>query len=94
MKGFFVKNGVIPASCFKCELGMADEQIPDCPFYQEMRVEQKKYKNKRHPDCPLKEMKAEVCKWDEAFTVNEMKEETGRCAVCKMDCSNAGKDDE
>ena len=51
-----VKNGVIPASCFKCELGMADEQIPDCPFYQEMRVEQKKYKQKRHPDCPLNEM--------------------------------------
>lgn len=39
-------------------------------------------------------MKAEMCKWDEAFTVNEMKEETGQCAVCKMDCSNAGKDGE
>ena len=39
-------------------------------------------------------MKEEMCKWDEAFTVNEMKEETGRCAVCKMDCSNAGKDGE
>ena len=36
----------------------------------------------------------EMCKWDEAFTVSEMKEETGRCDVCKMDCPNAEKDGE
>ena len=57
LKGFFVKNGVIPSSCFKCELGMADEQIPDCPFYKlYTSIEQGEYKQKRHPDCPLKEM--------------------------------------
>lgn len=32
-----------------------------------------------------------MCKYDEAFTENEMLEETGRCEMCKMDCPNAGK---
>lgn len=32
-----------------------------------------------------------MCKWDEAFTVNEMLEETGRCKDCKLNCENAGK---
>lgn len=32
-----------------------------------------------------------MCKWDEAFTEQEMLEETGYCKDCKMDCPNAGK---
>ena len=31
-----------------------------------------------------------MCKWDEAFTEQEMLEETGYCKDCKMDCPNAG----
>lgn len=34
------------------------------------------------------------CEWDEAFTTKEMKEETGRCEKCKLDCPEAGKHDE
>lgn len=32
-----------------------------------------------------------MCKWDEAFTMKEMLEETGRCKNCKFDCEYAGK---
>ena len=32
-----------------------------------------------------------MCKYDEAFTEDEMLEETGQCAKCKLDCKNAGK---
>jgi len=32
-----------------------------------------------------------MCKWDEAFTMNEMLEETSRCKDCKLNCENAGK---
>lgn len=32
-----------------------------------------------------------ICIYDEAFTINEMLEETGRCKDCKFDCPNAGK---
>lgn len=33
-----------------------------------------------------------MCKYDEAFTEQEMLEETGYCKICKMDCPNAGKE--
>ena len=29
---------------------------------------------------------AELCEYDEAFTIQEMLEETGRCEICKLDC--------
>lgn len=32
-----------------------------------------------------------MCKYDEAFTEQEMLEETGYCKTCKMNCQNAGK---
>ena len=33
-----------------------------------------------------------MCLWDEAFTKNEMLEETGYCKdCCMMECSNCGK---
>ena len=32
-----------------------------------------------------------MCKYDEAFTIMEMLEETGFCKDCKMDCPNKGK---
>ena len=32
-----------------------------------------------------------MCEYDEAFTVQEMLEETRRCRDCKLDCPNAGK---
>ena len=32
-----------------------------------------------------------MCKWDEAFTMDEMLEETSRCKDCKLNCENAGK---
>lgn len=32
-----------------------------------------------------------MCKWDEAYTMNEMLEETSRCKDCKLNCENAGK---
>lgn len=32
-----------------------------------------------------------MCKMDEAFTEDEMLEETGQCADCKQVCKNAGK---
>ena len=32
-----------------------------------------------------------VCKYDEAFTVEEMLEETCKCNNCKLDCPNKGK---
>ena len=35
-----------------------------------------------------------MCKIDEAFTEKEMREETGFCKSCKMDCPNAGKKEE
>lgn len=33
-----------------------------------------------------------MCKWDEAFTEQEMLEETGYCKDCRLDCPNAGKE--
>lgn len=35
-----------------------------------------------------------MCEYDEAFTVQEMLEETGRCRDCKLDCPNAEKSEE
>lgn len=35
-----------------------------------------------------------MCKYDEAFTEKEMLEETGFCKCCKLDCPNAGKQNE
>lgn len=32
-----------------------------------------------------------MCKYDEAFTVQEMLEETEQCKDCKLNCPNAGK---
>lgn len=32
-----------------------------------------------------------MCEYDEAFTVHEMREETGQCKDCKLNCLNAGK---
>ena len=32
-----------------------------------------------------------MCEYDEAFTVQEMLEETGQCKDCKLNCLNAGK---
>lgn len=32
-----------------------------------------------------------ICKYDEAFTVEEMLEETCMCKNCKLDCPNKGK---
>lgn len=33
----------------------------------------------------------DMCKYDEAFTEQEMLEETGSCRKCRMDCPNAGR---
>lgn len=33
-----------------------------------------------------------MCKWDEAFTEQEMLGETGYCKDCRLDCPNAGKE--
>lgn len=33
----------------------------------------------------------DMCKYDEAFTEQEMLEETGSCMKCRMDCPNAGR---
>ena len=32
-----------------------------------------------------------MCKWDEAFTEEEMLEETDRCKNCELNCENVGK---
>ena len=32
-----------------------------------------------------------MCKWDEGFTVDEMRKETGRCEICKLDCPYSNK---
>ena len=32
-----------------------------------------------------------MCLYDEAFTTNEMLEETNRCKSCTLNCVNAGK---
>lgn len=30
-----------------------------------------------------------ICEYDEAFTRQEMLEETNQCSICVLDCSNA-----
>ena len=35
-----------------------------------------------------------MCEYDEAFTVQEMLEETGQCKDCKLNCLNAGKSED
>lgn len=32
-----------------------------------------------------------MCEYDEAFTIQEMLEETGQCKDCKLNCPNVGK---
>ena len=37
----------------------------------------------------MKKVVSKMCIYDEAFTKEEMKEETNRCKNCTLDCSNA-----
>lgn len=37
-------------------------------------------------------MNDNMCEYDEAFTQDEMLEETGFCKDCKLDCPNRGKE--
>lgn len=42
-------------------------------------------------DLISRESYDEMCTYDEAFTIQEMLEETGQCKDCKLNCPNAGK---
>ena len=33
--------------------------------------------------------KKEICEYDEAFTRQEMLEETNQCSICELNCPNA-----
>ena len=39
--------------------------------------------------CPEKGQR--LCKWDEGYTIDEMREETGICGICKLSCENKGR---
>lgn len=55
--GIYIKDAILPKSCWACELGMAD-QLKTCPFYAFKADEQENYKAERHPNCPLVEVRA------------------------------------
>lgn len=54
MSGVYIHGMEMPESCWRCEIGNA-EQMDNrpCPFYSIDGEEQKKYADLRHPDCPL-----------------------------------------
>lgn len=54
MSGIYISGMEMPESCWRCEIGNA-EQMDNrpCPFYSIDGEEQKKYADSRHPDCPL-----------------------------------------
>ena len=56
MKGIFIKGGIIPESCYKCELGGSDQVFLVCPFYSDWECNQDDYKDVRHPNCPVREI--------------------------------------
>ena len=70
-----------------------------CKVFEYTDIKEIKYpkpfmvKDKREKTKSLiKEHYMEImCEYDEAFTVQEMLEETGQCKDCKLNCPNAGK---